>query len=178
MGNGTNAESDTISVFGLFGPTTKMEPILEQLKKMDLSGPGTEISSAFPMMAEPVGVGWRRLKLYHVTLIAGAIGLLFGILLAGGTAALYPLRTGGKPIVSMPIVGIVSFETMMLFAIVTTFITVMVKIVRTRRVRREHDIRIDAGFIQISVQVVREDPRSGLIRTLFLESGAVEVEIQ
>ncbi|HZR47858.1 MAG TPA: quinol:electron acceptor oxidoreductase subunit ActD [Candidatus Manganitrophaceae bacterium] len=173
-----NADKAPISVSGLFQPTTPVEPILDQLRRMDLSEPEAEISSTYPILAQPVDVGWRRFKLYHVTLIAGAFGILFGILLSAGTFALYPLRTGGKPIVSMPIVGIVSFETMMLFAIVSTFITSAVKIIRSHRGRKGYDARIDEGFIKIAVRVARGDPRSGRVQTLFQESGAVEVEVQ
>src|SRR3569832_2284594 len=97
-------------VFALFPPAAPIKQVLDRLKKMDVPERQVELSSTFPMMALPIGVGWGRFQLYHVTLIAGAIGILFGILLAGGTMAIYPLRTGGKPIVPIPIVGIVSFE--------------------------------------------------------------------
>lgn len=177
MENAMNAEEEPISVCGIFQPTTPVEPILDQLARMDLSA-AAEISSTYPILAQPVDVGWRRFKLYHITLIAGAFGIVFGILLAGGTAALYPLRTGGKPIVSMPIVGIVSFETMMLFAIVSTFIASAVKIVRSHGGRKGYDPRIDEGFFRIAVRLLRGDSRRGRIETLFQESGAVEVEVQ
>lgn len=178
MENDTNAEPERLSVYGLFQPTTPVGPILDQLRKMALPEPEAELSSTYPILAQPVDVGWRKLKLYHVTVIAGAFGILFGILLAGGTAALYPLRTGGKPIVSMPIVGIVSFETMMLFAIVSTFITAVVKIVRSHFGKKAYDPRIDEGFFKIAVQVARGDPRIGKVQALFQESGAVEVEVR
>lgn len=177
MGNVMNDEA-TISVSGLFQPTTPAEPILDQLRRMELSEPEAELSSTYPILAQPVDVGWRTFKLYHVTVIAGALGILFGILLAGGTFVLYPLRTGGKPIVSMPIVGIVSFETMMLFAIVSTFITAAVKIIRSHRGRKGYDPRIDEGFVKIAVQVARGDPRIGRVQALFQESGAVEVKVE
>ena len=176
MGDGANAELTPGSIiFGLFQPATPVEPILDRLRKMDLPEREVELSSTFPMMALPVGVGWRRVQLFHVTLIAGAIGILFGILLSGGTMALYPLRTGGKPIVPMPIVGIISFETMMLFAIVTTFVTVAIKIIRSHRGKVAYDTRIDEGFVGISVWVGRDDPRAGSIQSLFQEFGAAEV---
>lgn len=165
-------------VFGLFEPKTPMRPILDRLNEMKFAAGTVEISSAVPILAQPVGVGWGRLHLFHVTMIAGTVGILFGILLTAGTALLYPLRTGGKPIVSPSIVGIISFEMMMLFAIVTTFAAMAVKIVRSRRAGVGYDPRIDEGFIGISVRVDRDDPRSGPVRDLFQEAGAVEVETE
>lgn len=178
MAGTRSAERRRRIIFGLFEPKTPMRPILDRLNEMTFPPGAVEISSAVPILAQPVGVGWGRLHLFHVTMIAGAIGLLFGILLAGGTALLYPLRTGGKPIVSPSIVGIISYEMMMLFAIVTTFVTMAVQIVRSRRAGVGCDPRIDEGFIGISVRLDREDPRSGTIRDLFQEAGAVEVETE
>lgn len=178
MADTRSAERKKKVIFGLFEPKTPMRPIIERLNEMKFPAGAVEISSAVPILAQPVGVGWGRLHLFHVTMIAGAIGLLFGILLAGGTALLYPLRTGGKPIVSPSIVGIISYEMMMLFAIVTTFVTMAVQIVRSRRAGVGCDPRIDEGFIGISVRLDREDPRSGTIRDLFQEAGAVEVETE
>lgn len=165
-------------IFGLFEPQTPLRPILDRLREMEFSEESIEISSAAPILAQPVGVGWKRFRLVHVTIIAGAIGIFFGVLLAGGTALLYPLRTGGKPIVSPSIVGIISYEMMMLFAIVTTFITVVVKVLRSHRVAAEYDPRIDEGFVGISVLADREDSRSRPVQDLFQEAGAVEVEVQ
>lgn len=165
-------------VFGLFEPKTPMRPVIDRLHEMKFQAEAIEISSAAPIPARPAMVGWRRLHLFHVTMIAGAVGILFGILLTGGTALLYPLRTGGKPIVSPSIVGIISYEMMMLFAIVATFMTMVAQIVRSRRAGVGHDPRIDEGFVGVSVRIDREDPRSGSVRDLFQEAGAVEVETE
>lgn len=165
-------------IFGLFEPKTPMRPIIERLHEMKFPAQEVEISSAIPIMAQPTGVGWKRVRLLHVTMIAGAVGILFGILLTAGTALHYPLFTGGKPLVSPPIVGIISYEMMMLFAIVATFVTTVVKIVRSRRAGAGHDPRIDEGFVGISVRIGREDPRSGPVRDLFQQAGAVEVETE
>jgi hypothetical protein len=165
-------------VFGLFEPKTPMRPIIERLREMGFPAEEIEISSAIPIMAQPVGVGWRRVHLFHVTMIAGGVGILFGILLTAGTALLYPLRTGGKPIVSPSIVGIISYEMMMLFAIVTTFVTMIIQIVRSQRAGAGYDPRVDEGFVGVSVRINREDPRDGRVRDLLQGAGAVEVETE
>lgn len=49
-----------------------------------------------------------------------AIGAFFGIMLAwtlaGGTAALWPIQTGGMPILALPPIGLVTYELMSLGA--------------------------------------------------------------
>ncbi len=61
-------------------------------------------------------------RFYLFTLVLGACGALAGFSLAAGTAWLYPLQTGDKPIISIFPVGIITYELMMLFAIVGTLI--------------------------------------------------------
>lgn len=163
-------------IFGLFEPGKALHPLIDRLRKLGLPEETIEIASSLPLMAKPTRVGWRRLQLFHLTTIAGALGILFGILLAGGTAALYPLRTGGKPIVAIPVVGIISYEMMMLFAIVTTFVAALIQIVRSHRVRMPTDPRIDEGFFGISVWTDPNDPRNRSIERIFEEEGAVEVQ--
>src|SRR5581483_4760282 len=70
----------------------------------------------------------RRIPLYAITVAAGVVGIVVGIAVAGGTAALYPIPTGGKPIVARPVVAIVAYETMMLVAIVATFVVALVRV--------------------------------------------------
>jgi len=69
-----------------------------------------------------------------VFVISGAIiGIIAGFLLAAGTAWLYPLNTGGMPVVSLLPVGIVSYEAMMLCAVVFGVAGLMIE---TRKARR------------------------------------------
>jgi len=174
MAGGRSADRRAM-IFALFEPGKPVHLLIDRLRNLGLPEETIEISSSLPLMAKPTGVGWRRLQLFHVTMIAGALGILFGILLSGGTAALYPLRTGGKPIVAIPVVGIISYEMMMLFAIVTTFVTTLIQITRSHRVKMPSDPRIDDGFFGISVWTDPKDPRNRSIERLFEEEGAVEV---
>lgn len=59
-------------------------------------------------------------RFYLWTLALGACGAVVGFALAAGTAWLYPLQTGDKPIISIFPVGIITYELMMLFAIIGT----------------------------------------------------------
>ncbi len=79
----------------------------------------------------PLITGRSRLPAF---VISGAIaGIIGGVLLAGGTARLYPINTGGMPIISLLPVGIVSYETMMLFAVLSGVAGLLIE---TRKARR------------------------------------------
>jgi len=64
----------------------------------------------------------QRHKSHRWTLFCGALGAVSGFLLAAGTAWLYPLQTGDKPIISVFPVGIITYELMMLMAIIGTLL--------------------------------------------------------
>lgn len=75
-----------------------------------------EVISAEPIQEiESLIAGKSRLPAF---VLGGAfVGISAGFFLASGTARLYPINTGGMPIVSLLPVGIVTYEAMMLFAV-------------------------------------------------------------
>ena len=162
-------------IFALFGPECPLPAILESLRVAGIPDRNVEVVSALPLsgitLHKPVG-----LPLYTIAIVAGLIGIGVGIFFAGGTAALYPVMTGGKAIVALPVVGIISYETMMLVAIVTTFIAMAIKIVFTYRSGLGHDPRIDEGDVGISVRLAPGDGRGAVIERLLRQAGAHGVE--
>ena len=116
------------------------------------------------------------IPLYMLTLLAGLFGIGVGLFFAAGTAVMYPLMTGGKPIVAPPIVGIVSYETMMLVAIVTTFLTTIVKIRAINSQVRSRDTQIDEGRIAVVVRAPMFGPTAGNVRDVLEQAGALEVQ--
>ena len=81
---------------------------------------GIEVLSAEPIHDIGVTIS-RKSRLPVYTLAGAAIGAAAGFALASVTASLYPLNTGGMPVVSLLPVGIVTYESMMLLAILFTF---------------------------------------------------------
>jgi len=163
------------TIFALFHPSVPLNPIVEALRALKISDEAISICSGLPLADAPPAAD-KEARLYRITLTAGAVGIFFGILLAGGTAILYPLPTGGKPIVTTPVVGIISYETMMLFAIVSTFLATLIALAWGRGPKSRHDPRIGEGFIGVSVFILAGDPRSGSIQELLQRFGALEVQ--
>ena len=149
---------------GMYDPITPVTPVLDQLREAGIEPAAVDVLSPLPLP----GAGMERsvhIALYLITIIAGLVGIGVGIFFAGGTAAMYPLMTGGKAIVARPVVGIVSYETMMLLGIVITFFVMVMRILfaarthvegraagrpaaraaRARRARRESRLRRSAG---------------------------------
>lgn len=156
-----------------FEPDTDLEPLSLQLKQAGIPHERISLLSPIPL-DEQSGSESRPFWPYAVTIAAGLVGIGAGVFFAAGTAAMYPLQTGGKPIVSAPIVGIISYETMMLLAVVTTFLTMMIRIRRAHRLTIDREPRIDDGKIALSIQCIRPAQESA-VRRLLEQAGAESV---
>ena len=83
------------------------------------------------------------------TLGCGIIGAGVGFLLAAGTAWLYPVQTGDKPIIALYPTGIVTYELAMLFFMVGTIVGMFLEMKLPDFSRRPYDGAIAEGCIGI-----------------------------
>lgn len=86
-----------------------------------------------------------------LTLASGVAGAAAGFCLAAGTAWLYPVQTGDKPIIALYPTGIITFEVTMLFAMIGTMAGMFLEMGLPRRKSRPYDPAIAEGCIGISV---------------------------
>lgn len=114
-----------------------------------------------------------RIRLHRATLACGAGGALLGLLLAVGTAWLYPLQTGDKPIISLFPTGIIAYECAMLFALIGTLAGMLLEMKLPATGRRLYDPGIADGLIGIAVTVagVRAEEAEDALR----RSGALRI---
>jgi mono/diheme cytochrome c family protein len=165
-------DQDTITA--LFQKDVKLEAVVQSLREVGFSDEQVSIMTPLPW-SEQASARVGVMPLYFVTMIAGLVGIGVGMFFAGGTAAMYPLMTGGKPIVAMPVVGMLSYEVMMLLAIVTTFVTMIVGIRRAHRNIPERDSRIDDGHVALSIALPPDRHHITMLKHLLERAGALEV---
>lgn len=161
-------------LFALFPDLTATVQAIDALKALHLDSSRIEALSSVPIPPEALGLTpTETFNQPRAAVGMGMVGAAFGFLLAGGTAMMYPLPTGGKPIVAMPTIGIVMYETTMLAAIWTTFFYALV-LFRGRRFRGvPTDPRIQTGAIALLVEIPPERRREDLDPAL---AGALEVK--
>jgi ActD protein len=88
-----------------------------------------------------------------LALAGGLAGAGAGFLLAAGTAWLYPVQTGHKPIIALYPVAIISFEVAMLSAIIGTMAGMFLEMRLPNRGNHLYDPLIAEGYIGISVTI-------------------------
>jgi hypothetical protein len=158
-----------MTVVALFPGAAPLEDMRRELQKAGVEDGAVEILSPIPPAQPARSPG---LPLYAITIAAGFIGILVGVFFAGGTAALYPIMTGGKAIVARPVVGIIAYETMMLVAIVTTFLVMLIRIYRAKPVPSESAERVQEGAVGLAVTLTEDDPRWPWLQRRLSEFGA------
>jgi ActD protein len=107
-----------------------------------------------------------------VSLVGGILGACAGFALAAGTAWVYPVQTGDKPIIAYYPTGIITYELTMLFAILGAIIGMFLEMKLPPAKDRPYDPGIADGCIGISVSVDSRD-RSSRAETIMKEVGAI-----
>ncbi len=102
----------------------------------------------------------------------GILGACAGFLLAAGTAYMYPVQTGDKPIIALFPTGIVTYELTMLFSILGAIVGMFTEMRLPPRRDRVYDPAIGDGAIGISVSTSsgRESERAA---SIMKEAGAI-----
>jgi len=88
-----------------------------------------------------------------LALLGGLTGAVAGFLLAAGTAWLYPVQTGDKPIVALYPTGIISYELAMLLAIIGTMAGMLLEMRLPAWKRGPYDPTIADGCIGICISL-------------------------
>ncbi|MCS7207512.1 MAG: DUF3341 domain-containing protein [Dehalococcoidia bacterium] len=113
-------------------------------------------------------------RLYVFPFLGALCGFSVAILLTAGTQLAYPLVTGGKPVLSIPPMAIITYEGTMLGAILFTVLGVVFESRLPRPIVGLYDKRITEGWI--GLLVVGEEGLLGPAERILRQHGAVEVK--
>ena len=145
----------------------------DALKQANISPDDYDFLTDAPYPEGAFGEREERHRLYVFPLCGALLGLTIGILLTTMTQMAYPLVQGGKPILSMPPMAVVTYESTMLTAIIFTIIGIVFESRLPRLKTGLYDTRITEGFIGVLVNV-EEDRLSG-VSDILSGAGAVDV---
>jgi hypothetical protein len=116
----------------------------------------------------------RRFWFHWLALAGGIVGAAAGFLLAAGTAWVYPVQTGDKPIIAYYPTGIITYEITMLLAIIGTIVGMFLEMRLPPLRKRPYDEAIAEGLIGISVSVPSRDQMSQAEK-IMQDAGALRI---
>ena len=119
------------------------------------------------------GERYESHRLYIFPFVGALVGLTVGILLTSMTSMAYPLVQGGKPILSLPPMAVVTYESTMLSAIIFTILGIIFESRLPAFKQGLYDTRITEGYIGVLVNV--EEDQLNQTQTLLTQAGAIDV---
>jgi hypothetical protein len=163
------------AVLGLYRTPEAAADAVGNLQQAGVADHNYEIMTGVPYPEGTFGEPPVRHKLYVFPFMGAMIGLTLAILEGVGTQLAYPLVTGGKPILSIPPIIIISYELTLLGAIVFTVIGIIFESRLPRPALGVYDTRITEGLIGVVCTCAEE--RVEEVRGLLQRAAAIEVKV-
>ena len=132
-----------------------------------------EVMTSQPIHGEPFIPDMKPTKLRTWAICGAALGLVGGLSLATITALNYPLVKGGMPIVAPWTVGLITYETTMLGAVLATLVGLLVELRLPNFKNLPYDPSVVDGGVVLAVACA-EDAR-GSVETAVGAAGASKV---
>ena len=132
-----------------------------------------EVMTSQPIHGAPFLPEKRPSKLRTWALCGAAIGMVGGCALATITALNYPLVKGGMPIVAPATVGLITYETTMLGAVLATLVGLLVELGLPNFKQLPYDESVVDGGVVVAVKSTEQNKPS--IQDVVTTAGAVKV---
>jgi molybdopterin-containing oxidoreductase family membrane subunit len=159
------------AVMGLF---TYVDVLLEAAKRLKDSGYTISIFSSIPLAheIEPV-LGERPNYIRYFTFFGGVCGVIFGLVLTLGTAVMYVLPRGGRPLFSATPTLLITYEATILLGVLFTLLGFAI-IARLPSYRKKiYDPEVAVDSFGLLVDDIRED-KFDEVEQILKEFGEVE----
>lgn len=161
-------------ILGLFDNPNSAADAGDALKASGIPDTDYDFLTDAPYPEGAFGEREEKHRLYIFPFIGATLGLASAILLTSMTQVAYPLVTGGKPILSLPPMAVVSYEGTMLGAILFTVLGIIFESRLPKLKMGLYDSRITEGFIGVLVNA--EEDQHNRVAGIFNQAGAVEVK--
>ena len=112
-------------ILGLFEDANYAAEAGDALQRANISPQDYDFLTDAPYPEGAFGERQEKHRLYVFPFVGALIGITVGILLTSMTQLAYPLTQGGKPILSLPPMAVVTYETTMLGAIIFTVLGIL-----------------------------------------------------
>jgi hypothetical protein len=134
-----------------FNEPVEARAAIRRLLQSGIDPQAMDVMTSQPIHGEPFLPEKKPTKLYTWALSGAAIGMVGGASLASFTALAYPLVKGGMPIVAPWTVGLITYETTMLGAILATLAGLLFELRLPSFSNRPYDPSVVDGGVVIAV---------------------------
>ena len=154
------------AIYGLYSDPDAAQNAVEGLRRAGVEDRAITVISSQPFEEYEFSRRDKPTWIFWIAAGGGVTGLCLGFLLAYMTETLWPIQTGGMPIVAMWPNIIIMFEMTMLFAILATAVALFITTELPAIKPRVYDPEVSEGKILVAVENPPDDALDGLAQTL------------
>jgi molybdopterin-containing oxidoreductase family membrane subunit len=163
-----------LPILGLFNDANAAADAGDGLRSAGVSDNDFDFLTDAPYPEGAFGEREEKHKLYVYPFIGALLGLTSALLLTTMTQVAYPMVTGGKPIISLPPMAVISYEGTMLGAILFTVLGIIFESRLPNLKKGLYDTRITEGYIGVLVNA--EQTQHDRVANVLNQAGAVDVK--
>src|SRR5687767_285679 len=167
------AVSGTQALLGLFRDPDSVASAIDGLRAAGFAGHEIKTLTDVPYPDGAFGEDPEPHKIYVFPFVGAACGFSVGLLLTAGTQMVYPMVTGGKPVLSIPPMVNIMYEGTMLGAILFTVLGILFESRLPDFSPTPYDPRISEGYI--GLLITRANGRSAAAERAMRDAGAVDI---
>lgn len=157
MGRLTPRDHVHASMVGFFPHVDDAARSVRRLREDGFGGTNLTVISSIPYPEGAFETDTGRSWIRPFALAGGIIGALTGIALVAGTSLAYPLPTGGKPIVPIPVTLVIAYETTVLSVMLFSLFRFLFEARLPSPGRKLYDPRIADGMVGVIVRCETEE---------------------
>jgi hypothetical protein len=163
------------AIYGLCSHPALAQHAVDSLRRAGVKDDSITVVASQPYEEYEFSHRYKKTWLFWIAAGGGVLGLGIGLGLAYMTETLWPLVTGGMPIVAWWPNIIIMFELTMLGSIVATVVSLLIMTELPNLRSRVYDPEVSRGKILVAVENPSEADVASLERT-FKVSGIEEVK--
>src|SRR5262245_61357490 len=162
------------AIYGLYSDPDSAQHAVEELRRQGVPDRSITVITSQPYEEYEFSHRYKQTWTFWIAAGGGALGLLIGLTLAYMTATLWPIVTGGMPIVAWWPNIIIMFEMTMLGAILATVVSLLAMTGLPSTGFNLYDPQVSQGKIMVAVEEPSDVDVARLERT-FKGTGIQEV---
>lgn len=163
------------AIYALYSNPDSVQTAMDGLRAAGLRDAQIAVMSSEPLEEYEFGSRDRATVMPWISGLGGAVGLALGYYLTSITQELWPINTGGMPIVPLWTNLVVMFEFTMMGGILSAVITLLVTAKIPSRLPACYDLEISEGKILIAVENP-PDAAVALVERTLVNSGPGKVK--
>jgi len=164
------------AIYGLYSDPDSAQHAVDELRRAGVADRSITVITSQPYEEYEFSHRYKRTWIFWIAAGGGVLGLGIGLTLAYLTETLWPIVTGGMPIVSWWPNIIIMFELTMLGAILATVVSLFITTKLPTTQSRVYDSRVSQGKILVAIEEPADKDLPKLERTL-KASGIQEIKI-